>query len=79
MIFQLTHHGWPIEGGAKLIPVGTLLDHADWQWNGTPLPWPPPINAIALDQAAYDTLLQFHPYYLILTANDAIDRHGDKP
>ena len=61
MIFQLANHGWPIEGGGTLIPVGSLLDHADWQWNGAPLPWPPPVNAVALDQSAYDTLLQFHP------------------
>jgi hypothetical protein len=77
MIFQLTGCGWPIEGGAKLVPVNTILDRASWQWNGVDLPWPPPINAVALDQAAYDELLLHYPANRILTANPEIVRTGD--
>jgi hypothetical protein len=72
MRFQLTGD-WPCDGGANLIPVGTILDRDRW---GS-LPWPPPINAAALDQAAYDLLLQHYPYNRILTAGEGIIRHGD--
>jgi hypothetical protein len=81
MKYQLVHHGWPIEGGAKLIPVGTVLDGDDWTWQGSTLPQPPPINCIALDQSAYDELLKHYPYYphLILSGPDVLRRHGDPP
>ncbi len=74
--YQLTGHGWPIEGGAKLVPVGTILDTEDWTWNGTTLPWPPPVNAMALDQESYDELARHYDYFRILTAGD-INRHAD--
>jgi hypothetical protein len=69
---------WPCSGGAMLIPAGTILDSDDWSWNGVALTWPPPINAIALDQSAYDELLRHYPYNRIQARQDAgIDRHGD--
>jgi len=74
--FQLCQHAWPIEGGAKLVPVGTMLDRDDWQWNGSPLPWPPPVNAMALDQEAYDALLRHYLYWQVVSV-DGVRRHGD--
>jgi hypothetical protein len=77
MRFQLANHGWPIAGGL-LIPEGTILDRDDWSWNGAALTWPPPINAIALDQSAYDELLRHYPYFRIQSRPDAgINRHAD--
>ena len=76
MRFQLTNHGWPIRGGAVLIPTGTVLDRADWKYAGWDLPWPPPVNAIALDQEGYDEMLKHYERHRILTAGD-IERHAD--
>jgi hypothetical protein len=76
VIFQINGQGWPVNGGALLVPAGTLLDHADWQFLGTPLPWPPP-NVIARDQEAYDELLNHYPAWTIITGNTSIVRHGD--
>jgi len=73
--YQLTG-AWPIEGGAKLVPVGTILDTEDWTWNGATLPWLPPVNAMALDQESYDELAGHYDYFRILTAGD-INRHAD--
>ena len=73
--YQLTG-AWPIEGGAKLVPVGTVLDTEEWTWNGVALPWPPPVNALALDQEAYDALLRHYLYWQLLSAG-GVQRHGD--
>ena len=58
MRFQLSGHSWPINGGAHLIPVGTILDAKNWTWRGISLP--PldkiPLNAVALDQEGWDHL-----------------------
>ncbi len=80
MKFQLLAPGWPVKGGAVLVPAGTILDRADWQWLGIALPWPPPINAMALDQEAYDELLKHHwsdAHRLMTPAGGGINRHGD--
>src|SRR5262245_31775746 len=54
MRFQLMGVGWPF--ASYLVPPGTILDSADWTWNGIPLPGPPgervPINVLCLDQSA---------------------------
>jgi hypothetical protein len=69
---------WPVQGGAMLIPAGTILDRDDWKFNGVALTWPPPMNAVAMDQDAYDALLKHYEYFRILTRPDAgINRHGD--
>jgi hypothetical protein len=53
---------WPIAGGARLLPAGTILDSNDPDW-----PRPPPLNARSLDDAsalemcmAYDEALCWH-------------------
>jgi hypothetical protein len=77
MLFQIVSHDWPCN--AISVPVGTMLDKDDWTFAGTPLPWPPPVNACALDQEAYDFLLAIYPYYQVLSIPHAavVRRHGD--
>ena len=75
MKFFMHRHGWSC--GAFLVPEGTTLDRTDWTIHGMPLPWPPPPNALALDQEAYDEMLRYYPHYVIMTADPAINRHGD--
>jgi hypothetical protein len=77
MRFQLAQHDWPCS--AVTVPVGTMLDKEDWTYAGAPLPWPPPVNALALDQEAYDFLLAIYPYYQVLSVPHSGDvvRHGD--
>jgi hypothetical protein len=72
--YQLTHHGWPINGGATLIPVGAILDSADWKWHGVALPFPPPINAIPQDQEAFDVMVKHYERHRILTLDSRINR-----
>jgi hypothetical protein len=51
MKYQITGAGWPI--GARLIEAGTIIDTSRIEWAN--LRWvPPPVDAIALDQATYD-------------------------
>jgi hypothetical protein len=74
--------GWAV--GARLIPAGAILDHAPpnadreegLDYEGVWLPLPAPVNAQALDQAAYDHLLAHYPYHVIASAPGII-RHGD--
>jgi hypothetical protein len=47
---------WPV--GQFLIPAGTEIDGNAPQWNGVALPLPMPMNAKALDQEAYDHLVE---------------------
>jgi hypothetical protein len=56
---------WPGPRGI-LIPAGTIIDGTDPQWNGEPLPFPLPMEAKALDQAAADALARWHPHHLHL-------------
>ena len=64
---------WPCCGGALCVPAGTVIEwQADGerariagvptepQWQGTRLPLPLPLNAKALDQAAYDAMVQWY-------------------
>jgi hypothetical protein len=63
--------------GQYLIPAGTTLDRADWQWNGVTLPWPVPANAMALDQEAYDELCRHHePHRVLVPPYSEIKRKG---
>jgi hypothetical protein len=51
MKYQVAGDGWPV--GARLIEAGTIIDTATVEWAS--LAWvPPPMDAIALDQATYD-------------------------
>jgi hypothetical protein len=75
---------WPVRD--FVVPAGAVLNYvpADPElgrsegldWNGVMLPLPAPVNAQALDQAAYDHLLEHYPYYIIHSA-DGVIRHGD--
>jgi len=64
---------WPCNGGALCVPAGTVIE---WdpdpeaarlarigtypQWRGVRLPLPMPINAKAMDQAAYDAMVGWY-------------------
>jgi hypothetical protein len=63
--YSISGWGYPISGGAVLIPPGTILDSASWSFNGVPLPAPPPSNAVCLDADAYNTMLKYYPAYSI--------------
>ena len=60
MKYQIIDYDWPVEHHAP-IPVGTVIDtdQSEWAW----LKYrPPPINAMAMDQQAYDVLRRRYPY-----------------
>jgi hypothetical protein len=65
---------WPINGGAMVIPVSTILDSTDWTYNGIALPYPPPPNAAVLNQQSYDQMREFYPARMILIAGDVPHR-----
>jgi hypothetical protein len=75
MIFQLAGHGWPLNGGATLIPEGTRIDTSlpEWDWLKGQIP---PPNSQAIDQEAYDALVKYYPANIVLSG-PGIDRHGD--
>ncbi|MGY4227605.1 hypothetical protein ACVMIH_004966 [Bradyrhizobium sp. USDA 4503] len=63
---------WPCNGGSLLVPAGTVIEWIDDpeaariagvptypQWQGTRLPLPMPLNAKAMDQAAYDQMVRW--------------------
>ena len=64
MKFQLLGP-WPGPGGA-FYEIGTLIDGEAPEWRGVVMP----LNAKALDQAAYDALVAWH-----FPHNDQILRH----
>ncbi|MGA8293008.1 MAG: hypothetical protein WB820_10965 [Rhodoplanes sp.] len=78
--YQIIGQGWPV--GPYRIPAGTVLDRADWQWNGLALPRPPPLDVVmCLDQAAYDEMVEHYELYafrILTPPNSDIDRHGDQ-
>ena len=78
--YQVTEQGWPV--GPYVIPAGTVLDTADWEWKGLALPRPPPIDAVmCLDQAAYDEMVEHYELYafrILTPSNSDIERRGDR-
>jgi hypothetical protein len=50
-----------------------------WVWNGFALPYPPPIEAVPLDQSGYDELRLYYPSYRIAIGNAAIVRATSIP
>lgn len=72
MMFQLLGD-WPVNGGAMVVPIGTVLE---WdpdpeaarlaglptapKWRGEVLPLPMPPNAKCLDQEAYDAMVRWY-------------------
>ena len=70
MLFKLVRHGWFI--GDKLIPEGQVIDTSasdDWARLASGH-MPPPLNAQALDQATYNSMVAAYPNHrhLILSA-----------
>ena len=62
---------WPIAGGARLLPAGTILSDADPSW-----PRPPPLDAVPLDlESALFMLKSYDPdlWHRIVFARD-LDR-----
>ena len=78
--YEVTGRGWPV--GPHVIPAGTVLDTADWEWEGLALPRPPPIDAVVcLDQAAYNEMVEHYELYefrILTSPNAEIDRRGDQ-
>ena len=71
MKFQLAQHGWPINGGAWLIPVGTIfdLDKPAEQLNDherLALGKLPPMNAVPLDTDCAEAMAKGYPGHLYL-------------
>lgn len=66
MRFSMTSD-WPVNGGALIVPVGTVLEanlaNPDFQYNGTKLPETMPLTAMALDQDAYDAMCDWYPQH----------------
>jgi len=56
MRYQITGQGWPLQGGAFLVPGGTIIDTSLPAWSMAQ-GLTPPINCQALDSAAHQALL----------------------
>jgi len=56
MRYRIEPPGWRIAGGSEFLPAGTIVDTADPNCPAKELT--PPINARALDQAAWQALLE---------------------
>jgi hypothetical protein len=69
MRFQLLGH-WPV--GQWLVPAGTMITGPDFQWadTGIKLPQPLPINARALDDAAWKQLCAWYPQQIHMLSYD---------
>jgi hypothetical protein len=62
MRFQIGGQGWPVNGGATLIPAGTIVEGEPPTWNHMILPLPLPIDATPLDDdAALEMLKWYEP------------------
>jgi hypothetical protein len=57
MRWMIGGQGWPIAGGALLLPPGTIIDSATWTG-----PLPMPIDVISLDAAAFAQMQQWYGY-----------------
>jgi hypothetical protein len=66
MKYQLHSHGWPI--GDRLIPVGTVIKLPPKEgddWSALAQGKPIPLNAVPLDDEAYQAMLrQFHDWQI---------------
>jgi hypothetical protein len=69
MIYLIRGGGWALNGGASLVPAGTMVDTTkqEWQWLKDVTP-PPDVQA--LDQEAYDLMAETYPYNVILSGPD---------
>lgn len=64
MRFSMTSD-WPVSGGALIVPAGTVLEanlaNPNFEYNGTKVPEPMPLSAMALDAQAYDKMCEWYP------------------
>jgi hypothetical protein len=76
LVYQLDSQGWVV-GGAPYthIPGGTRFDTGATEWRSL-ADRVPPMNAQALNQAAYDSMAAKYPTNWILSGPDVI-RHAD--
>jgi len=67
MKYQIVDYEWTVDHDLAAIPVGTIIDtdQPEWAWLAL---HPPPINAMAIDQRAYDALRRRYPYWHIVRA-----------
>jgi hypothetical protein len=59
--FLIGGGGWPVNGGAMLIPAGTIVEGEPPTWNHMTLPQPLPIDAVALDDEAAEAMRRWYP------------------
>jgi hypothetical protein len=52
MRFMISGQGWPVQGGAWLVPAGTIIDSTTWTG-----PTQMPMDCIALDAASAQQML----------------------
>ena len=92
MKFQLLGD-WPVSGGAMVVPAGTTIEYdpdpeaarlagigTAPMYLGTVLPLPMPLNAKAMDQAAFDQMVAWYePISDQLIRTLQYDRSNVKP
>jgi hypothetical protein len=74
MRFAVSGWGWPVNGGATLIPPSTIVDTSLPQWAFVPLAGgvPPPYGIIALDQATYNAMVARYGFQRVLYGPDVV-------
>lgn len=76
MRYQIGGGGWPI--GAVLIPAGTIIsldnkaEHQLTEWERLARGRIPPMDAIALDQEAWEAMAQSYEHHRIITGPDVV-------
>jgi hypothetical protein len=64
MRFQITGAGWPLDGGARLCPSGTIIDYSQSDtWTQHARGKGIPITATPLDDEAWQAQLAAYPYH----------------
>jgi hypothetical protein len=72
MRWQLMGTGWPVNGGALVVPPGAIIEGrvdlignqigvAEATWDGHVVPMPPPLNAMALDNDGARLMIKSYP------------------
>jgi hypothetical protein len=62
MRFEIGPQGWPIAGGARLIPVATIVGDGGIPLAELPSPLPP--DVVALDDAAHAQMREWYPDHI---------------
>ena len=74
MRFMISGQGWPVQGGARLLPAGTIVSD-DGDPSAIPtseLPMPMPMDCVAMDDEAAAQMRAWYPYhqYMLLFGPD---------